>query len=137
VAGQFVVYEFRTTDGALYIGVTRDWPTRLIAHRSSSPWYNEATAIHLRRFKTTSEAATCEAALISELMPRYNRDTGGIRSRAWEKQSDESPVKSPRHFRLSAEARRLLDALQAKLGLSHSGLIEMAIRKFAEQENVA
>jgi len=45
--------------------------------------------------------------------------------------------KESRHFRLSAEARRLLDALQAKLGLSHSGLIEMAIRKFAEQENVA
>lgn len=44
--------------------------------------------------------------------------------------------KESRHFRLSADARRLLDLLQAKLGIKHSALIELAIRKLAEQEDV-
>jgi predicted DNA-binding protein len=45
--------------------------------------------------------------------------------------------KLSRHFRLSAEARRLLDALSAKMGLSHTAVIEVAIRKLAGVEKVA
>lgn len=39
-------------------------------------------------------------------------------------------------IRLSAEADRLIKALAEKLGIKQSGVIEMAIRKLAERENV-
>lgn len=39
-------------------------------------------------------------------------------------------------IRLSAEADRLIRALVVKLGITQSGVIEMAIRKLAEQESV-
>lgn len=39
-------------------------------------------------------------------------------------------------IRLSAAADRLLKALGAKLGLNQSALIELAIRRLAEQEKV-
>ena len=44
--------------------------------------------------------------------------------------------KEPRHFRLSADARRLLALLQAKLGLSGTAVVELAIRRLAEREGV-
>ena len=40
------------------------------------------------------------------------------------------------NVRLTPEAKRLLDELVKKLGVTQSAIIEMAIRKFAEQENV-
>ena len=40
------------------------------------------------------------------------------------------------NVRLTAEGKRLLDELTKKLGVSQAAIIEMAIRKFAEQENV-
>ena len=39
-------------------------------------------------------------------------------------------------IRLSEEASRLRELLAKKLGLSQSAIIELAIRKLAEQENV-
>jgi hypothetical protein len=44
--------------------------------------------------------------------------------------------KESRHFRLSTETRRLLDLLGAKLGIKHTALVELAIRRLAEQEQV-
>jgi predicted DNA-binding protein len=38
--------------------------------------------------------------------------------------------------RLTPEAERLLKELAAKFGLNHTSVIEMAIRKFAEQEGI-
>jgi hypothetical protein len=40
-------------------------------------------------------------------------------------------------IRLTAGADRLIARLAAKLGLSRSAVIEMAIRKLAEQEQIA
>jgi predicted DNA-binding protein len=40
------------------------------------------------------------------------------------------------NVRLTPEAKRLLDELVKKLGVTQAAIIEMAIRKFAEQENV-
>ena len=39
-------------------------------------------------------------------------------------------------IRLTLEAKRLLKALAAKLGVTQAAVIEMAIRKFAKQEDV-
>jgi len=44
--------------------------------------------------------------------------------------------KKPTTIRLSAEARRLLDALSARLGVSHTAVIELAIREKAQREDV-
>lgn len=43
--------------------------------------------------------------------------------------------RKPTSIRLSSEADRLLDVLAKKLGLKRSAVMEMAIRKLAEQEN--
>ncbi len=42
--------------------------------------------------------------------------------------------KKPTTIRLSAEARRLLDALSEQLGISHTAIIELAIREKAQRE---
>ena len=42
--------------------------------------------------------------------------------------------KKPTTVRLSAEAQRLLDALADKNGISKTAVLELAIRKMAEQE---
>lgn len=39
-------------------------------------------------------------------------------------------------IRLTPEAKRLLEALAEKLGLSHSGALEVAIREKARKERV-
>jgi predicted DNA-binding protein len=39
-------------------------------------------------------------------------------------------------LRLTPEGKRLLQALAQKLGVTQAAVIEMAIRKFAEVENV-
>ncbi len=44
--------------------------------------------------------------------------------------------KKPTTVRLSAEARRLLDALSMRLGVSHTAVIELAIREKAQREDV-
>jgi predicted transcriptional regulator len=40
------------------------------------------------------------------------------------------------NVRLSATAKRLLQALAQKLGVSQAAVLEMAIRKFAESESI-
>lgn len=39
-------------------------------------------------------------------------------------------------IRLTPEAKRLLAELVKKLGVTQTAIVEMAIRKFAEQENI-
>ncbi|MBA3534920.1 MAG: ribbon-helix-helix protein, CopG family [Ardenticatenales bacterium] len=39
--------------------------------------------------------------------------------------------------RLTSEGKRLLEELAKKFGISQAAVLEIAIRKFAEQENVA
>jgi hypothetical protein len=50
--------------------------------------------------------------------------------------SDPATHRPKRNFTLSPGALELLDALAARLGLSKSAAIELAIRKLSEQENV-
>jgi predicted transcriptional regulator len=45
-------------------------------------------------------------------------------------------AKIPTTFRLSDEAKDLLEGLGKKLGLSDTAVVEMAIRRLAEQENI-
>jgi antitoxin component of RelBE/YafQ-DinJ toxin-antitoxin module len=44
--------------------------------------------------------------------------------------------KKPTSIRLSAEGKRLQKALADKLGLSASAVIELALRRLAEQEGI-
>jgi hypothetical protein len=43
---------------------------------------------------------------------------------------------TPTSIRISAEGKRLMVKLQAKLGLRKSGVIELAIRRLAQAEGV-
>ena len=45
-------------------------------------------------------------------------------------------AKCPTSIRISEEAKRLLAALAAKLGVSRMAVIEIAVRKMAEAEGV-
>lgn len=45
--------------------------------------------------------------------------------------------KTSTSFYLSDEARELLRQLSAKLGISQAAIVEMLVRKFAEQEGVS
>lgn len=40
-------------------------------------------------------------------------------------------------IRFTPEARRLLEALSQRLGVSKTAVLEMAVRKFAEREGVS
>ena len=44
--------------------------------------------------------------------------------------------KQQANFRLTPEEHRLLQALAEKLGVSHTAVIKMALRKLARQERV-
>jgi len=44
--------------------------------------------------------------------------------------------KYPNSFRLSDDALRLIAAIANKLGIGRTAVLEMAIRKLAEKENV-
>ena len=44
--------------------------------------------------------------------------------------------KKPTNIRLSEDAKKLLTLLAQKLGLSQTGVIELAIREFAKKEKI-
>jgi len=45
--------------------------------------------------------------------------------------------KKPTNIRLSEDAKKLLTLLAQKLGLSQTGVIELAIREFAKKEKIS
>lgn len=44
--------------------------------------------------------------------------------------------KNPRNFRLSDHAEATLEALEAKLGINKTKVVEMAVRKLGEREGI-
>lgn len=50
-----------------------------------------------------------------------------------EKRRQKAP---PTTMRLTWTAKRMIDLLTIKLGLSNSGIIELAVRRLAEAENI-
>ncbi len=46
------------------------------------------------------------------------------------------PINPQQNFRLSEQARALMDKLRAKLGLKPTAIVELAIRRLAEREGI-
>lgn len=44
--------------------------------------------------------------------------------------------RSPKSFRLTEDAEKLLEGLSQKMGVKHTGVMEIAIRQMAEREGV-
>jgi PIN domain nuclease of toxin-antitoxin system len=45
-------------------------------------------------------------------------------------------MKTPTSFRLSEEARALIERISATLGISQAAVIEMAVRQLAKKEKI-
>ncbi|MFV8317046.1 GIY-YIG nuclease family protein [Mycobacterium sp. 23] len=69
-----VLYRFFSEDGALlYVGITNSPRDRFSQHRSTAPWWKEATNITLTRYTNRNELAAAEIQAIKTENPKYNR----------------------------------------------------------------
>jgi hypothetical protein len=67
------VYTARdVADNVLYVGVTRDVPGRMSAHRRTSRWWPLHATIDVKEFATLEEALTAEDDAICRYDPPFN-----------------------------------------------------------------
>jgi len=70
-----ILYRLRAANGdLLYVGITRDFPSRLKQHYADKPWANEIRAteqVHIDG--TRSQIEAIEKAVIIAEKPRYNK----------------------------------------------------------------
>lgn len=68
------LYRFYNSDSELlYIGISRDLPSRLRSHGSSSPFWAEVATIKLEWFETRKEVAKAEREAIKAEHPIWNK----------------------------------------------------------------
>lgn len=67
------VYQLLDEAGApLYVGMSSNFPKRLLAHSQSKPWYDRVRSIVLTYLPTRTDAAQEETRLIQSLRPPFN-----------------------------------------------------------------
>lgn len=69
-----ILYRLRGVNGdLLYVGITRDWPTRMKQHQADKPWWSEVAGIELVRvLGTRQQIEAIEKAVIKAERPIYN-----------------------------------------------------------------
>lgn len=69
-----ILYRLRGVNGdLLYVGITRDWPTRMKQHQADKPWWCEVAGIELVRvLGTRQQIEAIEKAVIKAERPIYN-----------------------------------------------------------------
>lgn len=69
------LYRLRGASGELlYIGITRDWPTRMTQHQRDKPWWSEVVGVELVRvLGTRQQIEAIEKAVIKSEQPTYNK----------------------------------------------------------------
>lgn len=71
--GDTTVYRFFDTAGVLlYVGISKDLPTRWTHHRLDKPWWTNVATATLQHFPTRGEAEQAEREAIVAERPLYN-----------------------------------------------------------------
>jgi excinuclease UvrABC nuclease subunit len=72
------VYRFYNADGELlWVGCTANLFSRLLSHRSGSPFHTQIASVQLEHFDSRTEARAAETAYIETLRPAYNIEHNG------------------------------------------------------------
>lgn len=67
------IYRLFDADGALlYIGVSKQVPTRIAQHRADKTWASEIARVETEEFPTRDDALLAEYFAIDDEDPRYN-----------------------------------------------------------------
>jgi predicted GIY-YIG superfamily endonuclease len=69
------LYRLRDQQGELlYVGITRDWPTRMKQHQADKPWWSDVANVELVRvLGTRQQIEAIEKAVIRAETPTYNK----------------------------------------------------------------
>lgn len=68
------LYRFFDVDGKLlYIGITDNYPLRLIHHGKDKPWWDEVKKFAAERLPTRQDAEEAEKLAIRSELPKYNK----------------------------------------------------------------
>ena len=69
------LYRLRNGDGdLLYVGITRDWPTRMKQHQADKPWWSDVLGVELVRMDCSRrQIEAIERAVIRAEQPTYNK----------------------------------------------------------------
>jgi predicted GIY-YIG superfamily endonuclease len=75
------LYRLRDASGELlYVGITRDWPTRMTQHQREKPWWSDVSAVELVRvLGTRQQIEAIEKAVIKSERPTYNKTHNEVR----------------------------------------------------------
>ena len=75
------LYRLRDAFGELlYVGITRDWPTRMTQHQREKPWWSDVSAVELVRvLGTRHQIEAIEKAVIKSELPTYNKTHNEVR----------------------------------------------------------
>lgn len=128
---------FSAKDELLYVGVSKGFGQRWIAHAHVQPWWPEVARQAIDWFDTRDEALAAETHAIREEHPLYNIvHNQAVRPRAV-KQRTVSSTGFPhewRHPRLTeiSDARRDYDRVQAKADRAHEQLM-LQVRKALDE----
>lgn len=70
-----ILYRLRDMNAdLLYVGITRDWPTRMTQHQRDKPWWSEVAGVELVRVHgTRPQIEAIERAVIKTEQPTYNK----------------------------------------------------------------
>lgn len=70
-----ILYRLRDMNAdLLYVGITRDWPTRMTQHQRDKPWWSDVAAVELVKVHgTRQQIEAIERAVIKTEQPTYNK----------------------------------------------------------------
>lgn len=70
-----ILYRLRDMNAELlYVGITRDWPTRMTQHQRDKPWWSDVAAVELVKVHgTRQQIEAIERAVIKTEQPTYNK----------------------------------------------------------------
>ena len=76
---QTCLYRHFDASGALlYVGISCNAISRMVAHRNGSSWFDQVASITIKRFATREEAFSAEAQAIKTENPLFNKAGRGF-----------------------------------------------------------
>lgn len=79
-----ILYRLRAANGdLLYVGITRDWPTRMKQHAADKLWWDEVRFTEMVYIDgTRAQIEALEKAVIKTELPRFNKQHAVTRTMA-------------------------------------------------------
>jgi predicted GIY-YIG superfamily endonuclease len=94
------LYRLRDQQGELlYVGITRDWPTRMKQHQADKPWWSDVANVELLRvLGTRQQIEAIEKAVIRAETPTYNKvHNAEVRVQLGARAINPNPLREQRH----------------------------------------